>query len=114
MKRRMPVVCLAFSGGLDTTYCAILLREEGRRVHAGFRVLQPELEVLAPVRDCGVSCEAETEYCASFGVRIPGKTTLYSVNEGLWGTTIGGGRTHDPWELPSETLYPGNTLAQAP
>jgi argininosuccinate synthase len=213
MKRRMPVVCLAFSGGLDTTYCAILLREEGRRVHAvtvdtggfsarekrtiaarakaagvvkhvfldgraevferyalplifgnvlrggvyplsvaaeravqvaavaryarrigaravahgstaagndqfrfdaGLRVLAPELEVLAPVRDSNVSREEETEYCASFGVRIPAKTTLYSVNEGLWGTTIGGGRTHDPWELPPETLYPGNTLAKAP
>src|SRR5215467_11921111 len=34
MKRRSPVVCLAFSGGLDTTYCAVLLREEGSRVHA--------------------------------------------------------------------------------
>jgi argininosuccinate synthase len=34
MKRRLPVVCLAFSGGLDTTYCAVLLREEGERVHA--------------------------------------------------------------------------------
>ncbi len=34
MKRRMPAVCLAFSGGLDTTYCALLLREEGYRVHA--------------------------------------------------------------------------------
>jgi argininosuccinate synthase len=213
MKRRMPVVCLAFSGGLDTTYCAILLREEGRRVHAvtvdtggfsarekrtiaararaagvaahvfldgrgevferyalplifgnvlrggvyplsvaaeravqvsavarharsigaravahgstaagndqfrfdaGLRVLAPELEVLAPVRDSGVSREEETAYCASFGVRIPARTTLYSVNEGLWGTTIGGGQTHDPWELPPEALYPGNTLAKAP
>ena len=34
MKRRSPVVCLAFSGGLDTTYCAVLLRQEGSRVHA--------------------------------------------------------------------------------
>src|ERR1700693_2219113 len=34
MKHRMPAVCLAFSGGLDTTYCALLLREEGHRVHA--------------------------------------------------------------------------------
>jgi argininosuccinate synthase len=47
-------------------------------------------------------------------VRIPEKTTRYSVNEGLWGTTIGGGETHDPWELPPEALYPGNTLAKAP
>jgi argininosuccinate synthase len=213
MKRRMPVVCLAFSGGLDTTYCAILLREEGYQVHAvtvdtggfpehekrtiaarakaagvekhvfvdgraqvfdryalpllfgnvlrggvyplsvaaeravqvavvarhalktgalaiahgstaagndqfrfdaGLRVLAPGIEVLAPVRDTGVSREEETAFCDSRGVRIPAKTTRYSVNEGLWGTTIGGGETHDPWDLPPQTLYPGNTLAKAP
>ncbi len=213
MKRRMPAVCLAFSGGLDTTYCALLLREEGYRVHAvtvdtggfsprekrtiaarakaagverhvfvdgraevferyalplifgnvlrggvyplsvaaeravqvaaaarharrigaraiahgstaagndqfrfdaGLRVLAPGIEVRAPVRDSGISREEETAYCDARGVRIPAKTTRYSINEGLWGTTIGGGETHDPWELPPETLYPGNTLAKAP
>ncbi|HKA36278.1 MAG TPA: argininosuccinate synthase [Thermoanaerobaculia bacterium] len=213
MKRRSPAVCLAFSGGLDTTYCALLLREQGYRVHAvtvdtggfskaeirtiaarakaagvekhvfsdgrrevferyalpllfgnvlrggayplsvaaeravqvekvaayarrigaraiahgstaagndqfrfdaGLRVLAPGIEVLAPVRDGGVSREDETAYCESLGVTIPPKTTRYSVNEGLWGTTIGGAETHDPWELPPESLYPGRTLAKAP
>jgi argininosuccinate synthase len=213
MKRRSPVVCLAFSGGLDTTYCALLLREEGNAVHAvtvdtgGFssaekrtiaararaakvarhvvvdgrsdvleryalplifgnvlrggvyplsvaaeravqaeavalyarrvgaeaivhgstaagndqfrfdaalRVLAPEIEVLAPIRDSGLSREEETAYCAARGVVIPRKMTRYSVNEGLWGTTIGGGETHDPWEMPPENLFPGNTLAKAP
>ncbi|HKD12228.1 MAG TPA: argininosuccinate synthase, partial [Thermoanaerobaculia bacterium] len=42
------------------------------------------------------------------------KMTRYSVNEGLWGTTIGGGETHDPWMLPPEELFPGNTAARAP
>ena len=213
MKRRMPAVCLAFSGGLDTTYCALLLREEGYRVHAvtvdtggfsprekrtiaarakaagverhvfvdgraevferyalplifgnvlrggvyplsvaaeravqvaaaarharrigaraiahgstaagndqfrfdaGLRVLAPGIEVRAPVRDSGISREEETAYCDARGVRIPAKTTRYSINEGLWGTTIGGGETHDPWELPPETLYPGNTPGEGP
>src|SRR5438093_643289 len=95
MKRRSPAVCLAFSGGLDTTYCALLLREQG---------------YLVP----GVSREDETSYSESLGVVIPAKTTRYSINEGLWGTTIGGGETHDPWELPPESLYPGRTLAAAP
>jgi argininosuccinate synthase len=84
------------------------------RFDAGLRVLAPGIEVLAPVRDSGISREGETSYCASRGVAIPAKTTRYSVNEGLWGTTIGGGETHDPWELPPETLYPGNTFARAP
>ena len=59
MKRRSPVVCLAFSGGLDTTYCALLLREEGNRVHAvtvdtgGFSVSEKR-RIAARARAAGV------------------------------------------------------------
>jgi argininosuccinate synthase len=84
------------------------------RFDAALRVLAPGIEVRAPVRDSGVSRDAERAYCAARGVVIPATTTRYSVNEGLWGTTIGGGETHDPWELPPEELFPGNTLAGAP
>src|SRR6202171_1055640 len=213
MKRRMPVVCLAFSGGLDTTYCAVVLRQEGSRVHAvtvdtgGFstaerrtiaarakaakvekhvfvdgrrevyeryalpllfgnvlrggvyplsvaaeravqaetvaayarrarasvvvhgstaagndqfrfdaalRVLAPEIEVRAPIRDGGLSREEETRVLAAAGLAIPSRTARYSVNEGLWGTTIGGGETHDPWETVPEGLFPGHPRARAP
>ncbi|MGE5278325.1 MAG: argininosuccinate synthase [Acidobacteriota bacterium] len=209
----MPVVCLAFSGGLDTTWCAARLRAEGTEVHAvtvdtgGFsaaekrriaararaagvarhlfvdgrrevferyalpllfgnvlrggvyplsvaaeravqaqavaryarrvraraivhgstgagndqfrfdaalRVLAPGLLVRAPVRDEGISREREAAELARLGVRIPARTARYSVNEGLWGTTIGGGETHDPWRLPPESLFPGRPLARAP
>ena len=53
-------------------------------------------------------------FLASAGVAIPPKTTRYSVNEGLWGTTIGGGETHDSWEIPPEELFPGNPSLEAP
>jgi argininosuccinate synthase len=84
------------------------------RFDAALRALAPEIEVRAPVRDLGVTREQESEYCAARGVEIPPKTTRYSINEGLWGTTIGGGETHDPWELPPEDLFPGTILAKAP
>lgn len=84
------------------------------RFDAALRVLAPEIEVRAPVRDLGVTREQESEYCSARGVRIPPKTTRYSINEGLWGTTIGGGETHDPWQIPPEKLFPGNPLARAP
>ena len=51
----------------------------------GLRVLAPEIEVLAPVRDSGVSREEETEYCASFGVAIPAKTTPLLGQRGALG-----------------------------
>ncbi|HMF09212.1 MAG TPA: argininosuccinate synthase domain-containing protein, partial [Thermoanaerobaculia bacterium] len=84
------------------------------RFDAAWRVLVPEMAVRAPIRDLGVTREEETSYLASRGVALPPKMTRYSVNEGLWGTTIGGGETHDPWTLPPEELFPGNTAARAP
>jgi argininosuccinate synthase len=84
------------------------------RFDAALAVLAPSLTVRAPIRDGGLSREEETRYLASAGVVIPPKTTRYSVNEGLWGTTIGGGETHDPWSMPPEELFPGNTAASAP
>jgi argininosuccinate synthase len=84
------------------------------RFDAALSVLAPSMEVLAPVRDSGVSRREESEYCRMRGVLLPAKTSRYSVNEGLWGTTIGGGETHDPWSLPPEDLFPGSRLAGAP
>ena len=84
------------------------------RFDAALRVLAPEIEVRAPIRDGAVSREQETSYLADAGVTIPPKTTRYSVNEGLWGTTIGGGETHDSWATPPEALFPGRPLSRAP
>jgi len=55
------------------------------------------------VRDEDVSREASTAALREAGVEIPPKTTLYSINAGLVGTTVGGGETHDSWsEIPEE------------
>jgi argininosuccinate synthase len=71
-----------------------------------FQVLLPKIKVHTPVRDLGWSRAQETAYLAKHGVSVPPKTEAYSVNAGLWGTTVGGGETHDPWlEIP-ESAYP--------
>ena len=75
------------------------------RFDIAFRVLCPGLEVITPVRDDGVSRDEEYEFLKKRGVNLDPKLRRYSVNAGLWGTTIGGGETHDPWqEIPTE-LY---------
>ncbi len=75
------------------------------RFESVFQVLAPELPVHAPIRELGWSREKETAYLAECGVKIPAKTTAYSVNAGLWGTTVGGRETHDPWmEVPDEAF----------
>lgn len=58
-----------------------------------FRILAPKIPVLTPIREQGLSRDAETAWLAERGVPVPPKTSRYSVNRGLWGATIGGGET---------------------
>jgi argininosuccinate synthase len=65
------------------------------------QALLPGVKVHAPIRELAWSRQQETDWLAKRGVVIAAKTTSYSINAGLWGTTIGGKETHDPWaEVP--------------
>ncbi|MFI5362659.1 MAG: argininosuccinate synthase [Elusimicrobiota bacterium] len=76
------------------------------RFDAVFQVLLPNVKVYTPIRDLGLSRQEETDYLAKFGVPVPAKTISYSVNAGLWGTTVGGGATHDPWSEVPDSAFP--------
>ncbi len=75
------------------------------RFDVAFSVLAPEMLVLAPVRDLGLSRRAEYDFLRNHGFPQEVKARDYSINEGLWGTTIGGGETHDPWSGPPEAVF---------
>jgi argininosuccinate synthase len=75
------------------------------RFDVAIRALAPDLEIHAPIRDLGWSREQESAWLAEHGIQIDAKTVAYSVNEGLFGTTIGGKETHDPWAVPPESVY---------
>ncbi len=75
------------------------------RFDVAIRALDPGLAVHCPVRDLNWSREQETAYLAERGIAVAPKTTAYSVNVGLFGTTIGGRETHDPWKMPPESVY---------
>ncbi len=53
-------------------------------------------------------------FLAERGFVFPPKTEAYSVNEGLWGTSVGGRETLGSWEALPEAAYPGGELADAP
>jgi len=76
------------------------------RFDVALRALAPHLEVLAPIRELNWSRERESAWLAERGVDVPARTVTYSINEGLFGTTIGGGETHDPWRAPPPDVYP--------
>ncbi len=75
------------------------------RFEVALRTLAPELTVLAPIRDQGVSRAEETAFLAAHGVAWPEERSAYSVNSGLWGTTIGGRETLDTAEPLPESAW---------
>ena len=85
------------------------------RFDVAFRVFAPEVEIIAPVRSQGLSREQETAYLTQRGVKVPDKTTAYSINRGLWGATIGGAETHrSDGVLPEEAYVLTSSPSQAP
>lgn len=63
------------------------------RFEVALRTLAPGLEILAPVRDRAFKRPEQLEYLQSRGLPVPPFGAAYSVNRGLWGTTIGGKET---------------------
>lgn len=80
------------------------------RFDVAFRALAPEMEILTPIRDLGLSRQEEMDYCAQRGAIFPEKTRDYSINEGMWGTSIGGRETLDPWSTLPEAAFPGGVI----
>ncbi len=75
------------------------------RFDVAFHVLLHGLPILTPVRDLGLSREQSMAYLRERGLPVPGEAGRYSVNRGLWGTTLGGGWTHDPWAPPPPDAF---------
>ena len=71
-----------------------------------FEVLAPEVEIIAPVRENCFTRQYEIDYLISHGFDFSWEKAKYSINQGLWGTSIGGVETltSDGW-LPEEA-YP--------
>ena len=77
------------------------------RFDVALRVLAPELEILTPIREGNVQRSESIAYLEARGLPVPVKAGAYSINRGLWGTTYGGGWTHDTWAgPPAELLDP--------
>ena len=74
------------------------------RFDVALRVLAPDLEIVTPIRDLGVKREQAIAYLERLGLPVPAKAGAYSINRGLWGTTWGGGWTHDTWAGPPAEL----------
>lgn len=85
------------------------------RFDVALRLLAADLDIITPIRSLGLSRQETTQYLEQRGFDISRKTTTYSINKGLWGTTIGGRETLTSNEPLPEDAYPDTVPpAEAP
>jgi len=71
-----------------------------------FQVLAPEIEIITPTRDLLLSRQDEIDYLKKYGFEADFTKMEYSINQGLWGTSVGGKETLTSGKgLPNEA-YP--------
>jgi argininosuccinate synthase len=76
------------------------------RFEVGLGALAPDLEVLAPVRDWGMSREQTVAYARERDLPIATtKDSPYSIDENLWGRSIECGALEDPWTSPQPDAF---------
>ena len=71
-----------------------------------FNIVMPESKIITPIRDNKLSREEEIEYLKKHGVEIDAKKAAYSINQGIWGTSIGGKETLTSRYTLPEDAYP--------
>lgn len=76
------------------------------RFEVSTRALAPDLEVIAPVREWGMTREDSLDYAARFDIPVrASRNNLYSIDENLWGRAIECGVIEDPWAQPPEDVF---------
>jgi argininosuccinate synthase len=123
-------LCVGAERGIQATLLAELARERGSttvahgctaagndqvRFEVALRTVQPNLEVLAPVRDQSFVRSEQVKYLQDHNLPMPPSGGDYSINRGLWGVTIGGMETLDSLNtIPeSEWVLSANAFEQA-
>lgn len=71
-----------------------------------FQVLAPDIEIITLIRDNKLSREEEIAYLKAEGIDMPWEKAKYSINQGLWGTSVGGSETLTSHQPLPESAYP--------
>lgn len=79
-----------------------------------FEILAPEVNIIAPVRELGSTRQEEIDYLTSHGFDFSWEKAKYSINQGLWGTSIGGVETLSSDGYLPEEAYPTRVTATEP
>ncbi len=119
-QERYPLVS-ALSRPLIAKHLVVAAREHGAdtvahgctgkgndqvRFEVGIGALNPDLLVLAPVRDSGMTRDKAIAFAEQKGLPIDqSKRSPYSIDQNLWGRAVETGFLEDPWNAPTKELY---------
>jgi argininosuccinate synthase len=86
------------------------------RFEVGVNALAPNLKIIAPAREWGMTREETIEYAGRFSIPVPiTAANPYSIDENLWGRSAECGVLEDPWQEPPQDAYDWTTApADAP
>ncbi len=79
-----------------------------------FHIMIPGVEIITPIRDMKLSREQEVEYLKSKDVKMNFDKSAYSINKGLWGTSIGGKETLSSKGMIPEDAWPTQMTNEDP
>ncbi|MBN2236975.1 MAG: argininosuccinate synthase, partial [Bacteroidales bacterium] len=71
-----------------------------------FQLIAPEIEILTPIRDLQLTRKEEINYLSKHGINLSWEKMKYSINKGLWGTSVGGQETLSSNLTLPEQAYP--------
>jgi len=76
-----------------------------------FHITIPGVPIITPIRDLQLSREEEIDYLKRHGVRMNFEKAVYSINKGLWGTSVGGRETLSSKGMLPEEAWPTQVTA---
>src|SRR5687768_16663721 len=79
-----------------------------------FHIMIPGVEIITPIRDLQLSREQEITYLQDKGIEMNFTKALYSVNKGLWGTSVGGRETLSSKGMLPEDAWPTQVTETVP
>ncbi|WP_029033467.1 argininosuccinate synthase [Salinimicrobium terrae] len=79
-----------------------------------FQILAPEIEIITPIRDKKLTRQEEIDYLQANGVDMNWEKAKYSVNKGLWGTSVGGAETLTSEQPLPENAFPSQLQEKEP
>ena len=79
-----------------------------------FQTIAPEIGIITPIRDKQLSRQEEIDYLKANGVDMNWEKAKYSVNKGLWGTSVGGAETLTSEKALPEEAYPSQLAEKEP